>query len=440
MNNMDLMSKYLDGMEASMPFKVSGKISKVVGLVIESTGPAASVGELCRIEDKGRTIGYSEVVGFREGITLLMPLGYIKGIRPGQTVYAEGRDLTVGISEDLRGRVLDGLGRVIDEGEALKDSVMMSIDNEPPSPLKRKRITDPMVTGIKSIDGLTTLGKGQRVGIFAGSGVGKSVLMGMIARNCRADINVIALIGERGREVREFIENDLGEEGLRRSVVVAATSDQPALIRVKAAFVATAIAEYFRKKGNDVMFFLDSATRIATAQREIGLAAGEPPATRGYPPSVFALLPRLLERTGTSAEGSITGLYTVLVEGDDMDEPVSDAMRGILDGHILLDRSLADKKHYPAINTLGSVSRLMNQVADQEHKAAASELLKVMAAYRDAEDLINIGAYARGSSPDVDRAVSIIGDINDFLTQGISEKSDFRDTVARLRTIVETSR
>ncbi|OGK01581.1 MAG: EscN/YscN/HrcN family type III secretion system ATPase, partial [Candidatus Raymondbacteria bacterium RifOxyC12_full_50_8] len=338
-----LLDKYSDLCAKARTVKVNGRITQVIGLVIESEGPAASIGEICTIEFNGILVGRAEVVGFKEAKTLLMPLGEMTGIRPGLDVVATGRPLKISVDSSLLGRVIDGLGNPLDGKGPIQASSSRAVFSTPPSPLTRRRIAEPMVTGIRSIDSFLTLGKGQRVGIFAGSGVGKSVMLGMIARNCLAKVNVIALIGERGREVREFIERDLGEEGLKRSVVVVATSDQPALIRLKGALTATTIAEYFRAEGNDVMLLMDSSTRIAMAQREIGLATGEPPATKGYTPSVFAFLPRLMERAGTSDKGSITGLYTVLVEGDDLDEPIADAMRSILDGHIVLSRALAQR-------------------------------------------------------------------------------------------------
>ncbi|OGJ92996.1 MAG: EscN/YscN/HrcN family type III secretion system ATPase, partial [Candidatus Raymondbacteria bacterium RIFOXYA2_FULL_49_16] len=403
-----LLDKYSDLCAKARTVKVNGRITQVIGLVIESEGPAASIGEICTIEFNGILVGRAEVVGFKEAKTLLMPLGEMTGIRPGLDVVATGRPLKISVDSSLLGRVIDGLGNPLDGKGPIQASSSRAVFSTPPSPLTRRRIAEPMVTGIRSIDSFLTLGKGQRVGIFAGSGVGKSVMLGMIARNCLAKVNVIALIGERGREVREFIERDLGEEGLKRSVVVVATSDQPALIRLKGALTATTIAEYFRAEGNDVMLLMDSSTRIAMAQREIGLATGEPPATKGYTPSVFAFLPRLMERAGTSDKGSITGLYTVLVEGDDLDEPIADAMRSILDGHIVLSRALAQRNHYPAIDVLGSISRVMPDVIEKEHLAAARRLLTLMAEYRGAEDLITIGAYAKGSNPEVDRAITIM--------------------------------
>lgn len=409
-----------------------GYITRVVGLIIEAQGPEVSIGELCLIKHQQKTIR-AEVVGFDSNKVLLMPIGDMEGITPGARVVATGERMTVKVGEELLGHVLDGLGRPVgEELPPMPGLVEMPLKAEPPDPLTRTRITQPLALGIRSIDGLLTCGRGQRIGIFAGSGVGKSTLMGMAARNTEADINVIGLVGERGREVLDFIERDLGEEALKRSVVVVATSDKPALVRVKAALVTTAIAEYFREKGYDVLLMMDSVTRVAMALREVGLATGEPPTTRGYPPSVFAELPKLLERTGTSANGSITALYTVLVEGDDFNEPVSDTVRGILDGHIVLSRDLASRNHYPAIDVLASVSRVMPEVTDLPHQKSAGEIKRLLSEYRQAEDLINIGAYQPGSNPVVDRAISKIGLINEFLQQGINEKAEYTETVNRL--------
>ena len=409
-----------------------GYITRVVGLIIEAQGPEVSIGELCLIKHQQKTIR-AEVVGFDNNKVLLMPIGDMEGITPGARVVATGERMTVKVGEELLGHILDGLGRPIGEELApMPGLVEMPLKAEPPDPLSRQRISQPLALGIRSIDGLLTCGRGQRIGIFAGSGVGKSTLMGMAARNTEADINVIGLVGERGREVLDFIERDLGAEALKRSVVVVATSDKPALVRVKAALVTTAIAEYFREKGYDVLLMMDSVTRVAMALREVGLATGEPPTTRGYPPSVFAELPKLLERTGTSARGSITALYTVLVEGDDFNEPVSDTVRGILDGHIVLSRDLASRNHYPAIDVLDSVSRVMPEVTDLTHQEAAGEIKRLLSEYRQAEDLINIGAYQPGSNPVVDRAINKIDLINDFLRQGINEKADYKDTVSQL--------
>ncbi len=417
-----ISNKYSTIADDSRHVKLKGRVDRIIGLVIESVGPTVSIGEKCFIKTPGiQEVQTAEVVGFRDNKVLLMPLGEVHGISPGADVIASGEPFSIRIGPELQGRVLNGFGEPIDNKGPLVYEEEMSIQNRPPRPLDRDRINEPLATGIKAIDSLISLGKGQRVGIFSGSGVGKSVLLGMIARNTSADVNVIALIGERGREVREFIENDLGEEGLKRSVVIAVTSDEPALVRIKGAYVATAIAEYFRHGGNDVMFLMDSATRIAQAQREIGLSIGEPPTTKGYPPSVFAMLPKLLERTGKTFEGSITAIYAVLVESDDMNEPISDAMRSILDGHIVLSRRLASLNHYPAIDVLDSVSRLMIDVTDKEHQDAAAKILRLIASYREAEDLINIGAYAEGSNPDIDLALKMNSKINEYVRQGITE-------------------
>ena len=407
-----------------------GQVTKVVGLTIESNGPEANVGDLCRIINAraGKEI-LAEVVGFKDRSVLLMPLGEMDGIGPGNHVIATGTQLSVGVGEGLLGRVINGLGKPIDGKGRLGISGYYPVNNNPPHPLKRPRINQALPLGVKCIDGLLTLGKGQRMGIFAGSGVGKSTLIGMIARNTKADVNVIALIGERGREVRDFLERDLQDDGLKRSVVVVATSDQPALIRKKGAFVAVAIAEYFRDKGKDVLLLMDSLTRLSLAQREKGLAIGEPPVSRGYTPSVFSVMPKLLERSGTSGSGSITGLYTVLVDGDDMTEPVTDTARSILDGHIVLSRQLAHRNHYPAIDVLESISRVMSDIVDDEHKKVAAEIRKNLSVYRDAEDLINVGAYVKGSNPDIDRAISVIKGINEFLVQDTEEKFDYQQTL-----------
>ncbi len=432
------LQKYHDILDRSSFVKHFGRVSKVVGLTIESDGPEVDIGELCKLHaSKGRKIIQTEVVGFRDKKVLLMPLGDMTGVGPGNLVEASDTVLKAGVGEDLTGRVLDGLGYPIDDKLPFRPEQYYPINNNPPHPLNRKRITDPLTLGIKSIDGLLTVGKGQRIGIFAGSGVGKSTLMGMIARNTKADVNVIALIGERGREVREFIEKDLKEEGLSRSVVVVATSDQPALVRLKGAFVATAIAEYFRDQGKDVLLLMDSLTRFAMAQREVGLAIGEPPVSRGYTPSVFGTMPKLLERAGNSEKGSITGLYTVLVDGDDMTEPVTDTARGILDGHIVLSRSLANRNQYPAIDVLESVSRVMPDIITKEHMIAAGEVKKALAIYRDAEDLINIGAYVKGSNEKIDHAISLIDKILSFIQQPTEERFTFDEVLALLEGVLQ---
>ncbi len=417
--------------------KQLGKVVKVVGLTIESIGPKANLNDLCIIvsSDKSQTI-MAEVVGFRENRILLMPYDSIEGVGVGSTVESTGRPLNVAVGDDLLGKTLDGLGRTIDKSE-LKATAEYSVEAQPPDPLMRKIINEVLPLGVKAVDGMITVGKGQRIGIFAGSGVGKSTLMGMFARNTKADINVIALIGERGREVREFLERDLGEEGMRRSVVVVATSDKPALIRNKAAKTATAIAEYFRDQGKDVLFMMDNLTRFSMAQREIGLASGEPPVSRGYPPSVYSEMPKLLERAGNSDKGSITGLYAVLVDGDDFNEPITDTARGILDGHIMLTRKMANKNHYPAIDVLQSISRVMSAVATSEHKEAAGKLKNVLATYTEAEDLINIGAYKNGSNKNIDYAITKIEAVNSFLRQGVDEKFDFGTITEELLNLFE---
>jgi flagellum-specific ATP synthase len=402
--------------------KELGKVVKVVGLTVESVGPTCKLNDLCKITSKdGKQQVMAEVVGFKDNRILLMPFESVEGIGLGATVENTKEPLKVPVGDALLGRALDGLGRPMD-GKELNLNEFYPIEAPPPDALKRKIISDILPLGVKAVDGTISVGKGQRIGIFAGSGVGKSTLMGMFARNTKADVNVIALIGERGREVREFIEHDLGEEGMKRSVVVIATSDKPALIRNKAAKTATAIAEYFRDQGKDVLLMMDNMTRFCMAQREIGLASGEPPVTRGYPPSVYAELPKVLERAGNSEKGSITGLYAVLVDGDDFNEPISDTARGILDGHIVLSRKLGHKNHYPAIDVLQSISRCMSGIASKEHKAAAGKLRNVLATYNEAEDLINIGAYKAGSNPEIDYAISKIAKVNDFLIQDVDSK------------------
>ena len=414
-------------------FNRYGKVAKVVGLTIESLGPDAKLNDLCRIvidREQGVFV-MAEVVGFRDKHILLMPFESVEGIGVGCIVENTGRPLSVMVGDNILGHTLDGLGRPTDVEELALEKEY-PVDAMPPDPMSRIIIRDVLSLGVKAVDGLITVGKGQRIGIFAGSGVGKSTLMGMFARNTKADINVIALIGERGREVREFIENDMGEEGMKRSVVIVATSDKPALIRNKAAKTATAIAEYFRDQGKDVLLMMDSLTRFCMAQREIGLASGEPPVTRGYPPSIYSEMPRLLERAGNSDKGSITGLYTVLVDGDDFNEPITDTARSILDGHIMLNRKLVHKNHYPAIDVLQSISRCMSQIAAREHKRLAGKLKNVLATYNEAEDLINIGAYKSGSNPEIDYAISMIGQVNRFLQQEVDEKVSFEESVSRL--------
>lgn len=410
-----------------------GKVAKVVGLTIESIGPMAKLNDLCLIRSNSAAgVVKAEVVGFRDDRVLLMPYDNVEGVGLGSWVENTGAPLQVPVSEELLGLTLDGVGEPMNADSLGADCVHYSVEAAPPDPLSRKIIDEVLTLGVKAVDGLLTIGKGQRIGIFAGSGVGKSTLMGMFARNTKADINVIALIGERGREVREFIERDLGEEGMRRSVVVVATSDKPALIRKKAAQTATAIAEYFRDQGKDVLLMMDSLTRFSMAQREIGLASGEPPVSRGYPPSVYAQMPKLLERAGNSDRGSITGLYTVLVDGDDFNEPITDTARGILDGHIVLSRQMAQKNHYPAIDILQSISRVMSSIITKEHKVAAGKMKQVLATYQEAEDLINIGAYKAGSNPDIDFAIDKIRAVNAFLQQQTDEKYTFEESLQQM--------
>ena len=418
------------------PVRRVGRVSRVVGLLIEAEGATASVGELCDIESAAGTRVPAEVVGFQEGRLLLMPYKGITGVCPGDRVLPSGRPLSVGVGESLVGRVLDGLGNCIDGGEEPLIQKRRSVQGQPPAALTRTRISEPLVTGVRAIDGLLTCGAGQRVGIFAGSGVGKSVLLGMLARRAQADVIVVGLIGERGREVREFIENDLGAEGLARSVVITVTSDATALEKIKGAELAFSVAEHFRDRGQKVLLMMDSLTRYAMALREIGLATGEPPASKGYTPSVFAALPRLLERAGTGAAGSITGLFTVLVEGDDLNDPVADTVRSILDGHIVLSRALATAGHYPAIDVLGSVSRLFTDVTSPEDVACARALLASMALYKENEDLIQIGAYQLGSSPEIDRAIALRPGWQTYLQQARDEATDLDTTRAGLRQLV----
>ena len=410
-----------------------GKVTQIIGLIIEADGPKSSIGDLCYIYNKlDEKPVWAEVVGFKKTAILLMPLGSMDGLMPGAIVVNSGAPMQIKVGPQLIGRVLDGLGQPIDNLGDINTQTTYSTHAEIINPLNRQLIRTPLSLGIRSIDGFITAGKGQRLGVFAGSGVGKSTTLAMMAKNTNADLNVIALIGERGREVREFIETTLGPEGMRRSIVVVATSEQPSLVKIKAGFVATAIAEYFRDQGRDVLFMLDSVTRIAMAQREVGLAVGEPPATRGYTPSVFALMPKLLERAGSNEHGTITGLYTVLVEGDDFNEPISDTARSILDGHIMLSRELAHKNHYPAVDVLQSISRVMKEVTSKEHVDAAGKIRKLLAAYKKNEDLINIGAYVDGSDPVTDKALKYMDRINGFLQQSTDEKNIYEETVANL--------
>ncbi|MFR5265965.1 flagellar protein export ATPase FliI [Clostridium sp.] len=419
----------------STAYYFEGRVKKVIGLTIEVEGIRAAVGELCIIYNHKNEEIKCEVVGFKEKEVLLMPLGELVGIAPGCRVVPQGKPLSVRCSDELLGKILDGIGDPF-YGDGISGGEFYSLDNSPPDPMTRKRIKEILPTGLRAIDGFLTCGDGQRIGIFAGSGVGKSTTLGMIAREAKADVNVISLIGERGREVLDFIEKDLGPEGMRKSVVVCATSDKPALIRLKGALTATAIAEYFRDQGKKVILMMDSVTRVAMAQREIGLAIGEPPATKGYTPSVFAILPRLMERAGTSDKGSITAFYTVLVDGDDFNEPIADTVRGILDGHIVLSRTLAHKNHYPAIDILNSVSRLMPTIADKEHIETASKARNMLALYKESEDLINIGAYVKGQNKNLDLAVELQEEINNFLKQKIDESSEFNNSIENLKALM----
>jgi len=414
-------------------FRCAGKVVQVIGLTVEAEGLVCEVGEICEVHPaRGGEAIIAEVVGFRGDRVVLMPLGEMSGISPGSTVVATGGGFSLVLGPALVGRVIDGLGRPID-GKGPISGRRFGVGNAPPAALSRARITEPLPTGVRAIDGMLTCGRGQRLGIFAGSGVGKSTLLGMIARGVSADVNVIALIGERGREVREFIERDLGPQGLGRSVVIVSTSDQPALVRVKAAWVATSVAEYFREEGMHVSFLMDSVTRFAMAQREVGLTIGEPPATRGYTPSVFAMLPRLMERTGASANGTVTGFYTVLVEGDDLQEPITDAVRSILDGHIVLSREMAAENHYPSIDILQSISRLMSELVSPGHKHSAGLLREVLATYASARDLINIGAYASGSNPAIDFALAMMPRVREYLRQDAEDVTDFEGAVEVLQ-------
>ena len=415
-----------------------GYVVRVSGSTVESAGPTIGLGELCGIHIRDGRRVLAEAVGFRHDHVILLPLEHIEGICPGDIVTARTTPRHIMLSDNVLGRVLNGLGQPIDDKGPLEGDTRQPLDVSSPAPLRREKITKPLALGIRSIDGTLTCAQGQRVGIFAGSGVGKSVLLGDIANSSDAAVNVVALIGERGREVREFLEENLGPEGLARSVIVVATSDAPPIQRVKAAFVAVTVAEYFRDRAESVLFMMDSLTRFAQAQREIGLAAGEPPATKGYCPSVFSLMPRLIERLGCSDTGSITGILTVLVENDDLADPVADSARSLLDGHIVLSRKLASRGHYPAVDILHSVSRLMPVVVTEEHRTAAQKLREIYATYADAEDLINIGAFAPGSNRRIDGAISLIDRINEFLVQPVRQKTSFDETVQQLMTITQT--
>ena len=430
--------KYVKAIENANTYKRFGKVLRVVGLMIESRGPEANIGEVCYIHSSlanNRSI-LAEVVGFNNEKIILMPYSAVTELGPGCLVESTGKPLTVKIGRGLIGKVVDSLGKPLDESKLPKGLSNFTTEQSPPNPLSRPRIIDPFQVGVKAIDSLLTVGKGQRIGIFAGSGVGKSTLLGMIARNSGADINVIALIGERGREVREFVEKDLGEEGLKKSIVVVATSDQPALMRIKGAYTATAISEFFRDLGYQVNLMMDSVTRVAMAQREIGLATGEPPTTKGYTPSVFAVLPKLLERTGTSANGTITAFYTVLVDGDDMNEPIADTVRGILDGHFVLDRRLAEQGQFPAINVLKSISRVMSQIASSDHQKAAQQIRSLLATYETNSELIQIGAYKRGTDHEIDKAVAFHPKIQEFLKQGVSEHLTIQDSIKSMQNLL----
>jgi flagellum-specific ATP synthase len=416
---------------------VGGRVNQVIGMVLESLGPGIPVGSICEVSVfKNQGTVLAEVVGFREGRVLLMPLGEMRGVEPGSAIRLVGGQAGVPVAESLLGRVIDGLGNPMDGKGPLRPEAQYPLYAEPLNPMERERILEPVDVGVRAINGLLTLGKGQRIGILAGSGVGKSTLLGMIARHTAADISVIALIGERGRELKDFIERDLGPEGLARSVVVVATSDQPPLVRMRGAYLATAISEFFRDKGRDVILMMDSVTRFAMSSREVGLAIGEPPTSRGYTPSVFGQLPKLLERAGTCmGKGSITGIYTVLVEGDDMNEPIADAVRSIVDGHIVLSRDLASQGHYPSIEVMGSVSRCMTDVVPKDQVLVARKFLEVMSTYRRSEDLINIGAYAKGSNPKIDNAITMIDRLNGYLKQQVEEKVSFTESARQLAEI-----
>jgi len=431
--SLDVIEKYMTAIQNLNTIVYEGVVKKSVGLLVESNGPLAGAGELCKIKDpEQKGVVFAEVVGFKNGTTLLFPFDNDSGIKSGMKVISTGKSIQARVGKDLLGRVIDPLGRPLDAKGPIAYESERSIFNTPPHVLKRKRITEIMPTGVRAIDGCLAIGKGQRIGIFSGSGIGKSILLGMIAKNTEADINVIALIGERGREVRDFIEGNLGESGLKRSVVIVATSDLAPVARIRGAYLATSIAEYFRDQGKDVMLMMDSITRFARAQREIGLAVGEPPATKGYTPSVFSILPRILERSGMSEKGSITGIYNVLVEGDDINEPISDAVRGVLDGHIVLSRKLAQRNQYPAVDVLASISRLTPYIVSVDHKRAIDNLKEVLSYYYDAEDLIQIGAYEKGTDEKTDWAIEKIEEVNNFLKQNIDEKVTFNDTLKML--------
>lgn len=439
MSSLELdLQKYHDIVSSIHLTKDSGKVTEVTGMLIKGYLPGASLGSICEIFPTGTERSFlAEVVGFKDKSVLMMSLGEMRGVGLGAKIVLKRQSATVRVGEELLGRVIDGLGHPIDDKGEVEGVKEISLYSDVRNPLDRRPIREPLYLGVRALDGCLTVGRGQRVGIMAGSGVGKSVLMGMMARNTKADVNVIALIGERGREVREFIEHDLGPEGMKRSVVIVVTSDQSPLIRMRGAFVACAVAEFFSAQGKDVLLMMDSVTRFAMAQREIGLSAGEPPASKGYTPSVFAQLPKLLERAGSfEGEGSITGLYTVLVEGDDMDDPIGDSVRSIVDGHVVLSRSMAQKGHFPAIDILQSASRVMRACVTNDHAKLAQKVRETLAVYRDAEDLINIGAYKAGANPKIDRAIKLIDPLNDFLKQQVDDPSDFKQTVRQLQIIM----
>ena len=434
------LSRYYSILDTISPIRSFGKVSKVVGLVVESEGPVSKLGSVCHIYPGGKKeFIKAEVLGFKENKVLMMPLDDIRGISPGSKVVSVEENASVSVGFDLCGRIIDGLGNPIDKKGPINIKDKYPIYASPYNPLKRSRIKNIFDVGVRSINSILTIGRGQRMGIFAGSGVGKSVLIGMIARHADADVNVIALIGERGRELNEFIEKDLGKEGLKKSVIVVATSDQLPLIRMRGAFIATAIAEYFRDQGLHVNLIMDSITRFAMAQREVGLALGEPPTTKGYTPSVFTLLPKLLERAGNLEQGSITGLYTVLVEGDDFNEPIADAVRSILDGHISLTRELSAQNHYPAIDIMKSISRVMIDIISPDHYDNIRKLKSIVSTYRKFEDMINIGAYTIGSNSEIDYAIRIIGKVNSFLSQDINQRISFEESKDQLAKLLDNS-
>ena len=431
-----ILNQYKNILEKVNTIRSLGRVIEIQGNVIYSIGPNVSLGELCYIENpKSDTSILAEVIGFKEEKIILSPLESITGIYPNSQVLSTGSPVEISLSNKILGRIIDGLGRPLDDLGMLDNTEVRSLNNKPPNPIERPIISEVLTTGIKSIDSFLTLGKGQRVGIFSGSGIGKSTLLGMIARNSQADINIIALIGERGREVQEFIENELGEEGLKRSVVIVSSSNERPLQRVKAAYLATTIAEYFRDQNKDVMLMMDSVTRLAMAQREIGLVSGEPATTKGYPPSVFSMMPELLERAGTSKNGSITGIYTVLVEGDDMNDPIADTIRGILDGHIVLSRELATKSHYPPVDIGQSISRNMKSIIEKDHLSLVSQMRKYLSAYKENEEIINLGAYSKGSNPILDRSILLKPELDKFLCQDIYEYLSFHDSINQLNEI-----